>query len=94
MNNLIPPFNDKRVRQAFHLAVDKADVVELTLFGQGVETISPIPPSHPFYAKDIAIPKTDPAAAKKLLAEAGLPAGRQGGDRRPGRPPRARTPRR
>ncbi|MGI4944040.1 MAG: ABC transporter substrate-binding protein, partial [Janthinobacterium lividum] len=44
MNNLIPPFNDKRVRQAFHLAVDKADVVELTLFGQGVPTISPIPP--------------------------------------------------
>ncbi|MGI4793017.1 MAG: ABC transporter substrate-binding protein [Janthinobacterium lividum] len=75
MNNLIPPFNDKRVRQAFHLAVDKADVVELTLFGQGVETISPIPPSHPFYGKDIAIPKTDPVAAKKLLAEAGYPQG-------------------
>ena len=75
MNNLIPPFNDRRVRQAFHLSVDKADVVELTLFGQGVETISPIPPSHPFYAKDIAIPKIDPAAAKKLLAEAGYPAG-------------------
>ena len=75
MNNLIPPFNDKRVRQAFHLAVDKADVVELTLFGQGVETISPIPPSHPFYAKDIAIPKADPAAARKLLAEAGYPQG-------------------
>ncbi len=75
MNNLIPPFNDKRVRQAFHLAVDKADVVELTLFGQGVETISPIPPSHPFYAKDLAIPKNDPAASKKLLAEAGYPQG-------------------
>ena len=75
MNNLIPPFNDKRVRQAFHLAVDKADVVDLALFGQGVETISPIPPSHPFYAHDIAIPKTDPAAAKKLLAEAGYPQG-------------------
>jgi peptide/nickel transport system substrate-binding protein len=75
MNNLIPPFNDKRVRQAFHLAVDKADVVELTLFGQGVETISPIPPSHPYYAKDIAVPKADPAAAKKLLAEAGYPQG-------------------
>ena len=75
MNNLIPPFNDKRVRQAFHLAVDKADVVELALFGQGVETISPIPPSHPFYAKDIAIPKVDPAASKKLLAAAGYPDG-------------------
>jgi peptide/nickel transport system substrate-binding protein len=75
MNNLIPPFNDKRVRQAFHLAVDKADVVELTLFGQGVETISPIPPSHPYYGKGIAVPKADPVAAKKLLAEAGYPQG-------------------
>ena len=75
MNNSIPPFNDKRVRQAFHLAVDKKDVVELTLFGQGVETISPIPPSHPFFAKDIAIPKANPAVAKKLLAEAGFPNG-------------------
>jgi len=75
MNNIIPPFNDKRVRQAFHLAVDKKDVVELTLFGQGAETISPIPQSHPFYAKDIVIPKSDPVAARKLLAEAGYPNG-------------------
>jgi peptide/nickel transport system substrate-binding protein len=75
MNNLIPPFNDPKVRLAFNLAVDKKDVVELTLFGQGVETISPIPPSHPFYAKDVKIPKTDPVAAKKLLAEAGHPNG-------------------
>ena len=75
MHNLIPPFNDGRERQAFHLAVDKADVVELTLFGQGVETISPIPPSHPFYAQGLAVPKTDPAAARKLLAAAGYPQG-------------------
>jgi peptide/nickel transport system substrate-binding protein len=75
MNNLIPPFNDPKVRQAFHLAVDKKDVVELTLFGQGVETISPIPPSHSFYAKDAVVPKVNPAAAKKLLAEAGHPDG-------------------
>src|SRR4029077_2321688 len=32
LNNDIPPFNDKRVRQAFHLAVDKKEIVELTLF--------------------------------------------------------------
>ena len=75
MNNLIPPFNDPRVRRAFHLAVDKADVVELTLFGQGVETISPIPPTHPFYAHDAVVPKANPAAARKLLAEAGYPDG-------------------
>ena len=75
LNNAIPPFNDPRVRRAFHLAVDKQDVVELTLFGQGAATISPIPPSHPFYASGIAIPKPDPAAARKLLAEAGYPNG-------------------
>jgi peptide/nickel transport system substrate-binding protein len=75
LNNEIAPFNDKRVRQAFHLAVDKKEVVELTLFGQGIDTISPIPPSHPFYAKDVVVPKADPAAARKLLAEAGHPNG-------------------
>ena len=75
MNNLVPPFNDPRVRLAFQMAVDKADVVELTLFGQGSATISPIPPTHAFYAKDLAIAKADPAAAKKLLAQAGHPDG-------------------
>jgi peptide/nickel transport system substrate-binding protein len=75
MNNIIPPFNDVRVRQAFHMGVDKSDVVDLTLFGEGVPTISPIPPTHPFYAKDIVIPKADPDAARKLLAQAGYPNG-------------------
>ena len=56
-------------------AVDKRDVVALTLFGQGAPTISPIPPTSPFYAHDIVIPKADPAAARKLLAEAGHPNG-------------------
>ena len=55
--------------------VDKRDVVALTLFGQGAPTISPIPPTSPFYAHDIVIPKADPAAARKLLAEAGHPNG-------------------
>ncbi len=75
MNNLAPPFDDPRVRLAFNLAVDKADVVELTLFGQGTPTISPIPPTHAFYARDLAIPAADPAAARRLLAQAGHPDG-------------------
>ncbi|MBV8966044.1 MAG: hypothetical protein JO191_07695, partial [Mycobacteriaceae bacterium] len=45
MNNLKPPFNDVKVRLAFQAAVSKEDVVELTLFGQGAPTISPIPPT-------------------------------------------------
>jgi ABC-type transport system substrate-binding protein len=71
MNNAIPPFNDPRVRRAFHLAVDKRDVVELVLFGEGSPTHSPIPPSHPFFARDIPITRADPAAARRLLREAG-----------------------
>ena len=75
MNNSIPPFNDVRVRRAFHMAVDKRDVVELVLFGQGTPTLSPIPPTHPFFNKDIPFEKADPAGARKLLAEAGYPQG-------------------
>jgi peptide/nickel transport system substrate-binding protein len=75
MNNVTPPFNDVRVRRAFQLAVDKRDIVELTLFGQGAPTIGPIPPTHPFYAQDIPITKADPMAARRLLAEAGYPNG-------------------
>jgi peptide/nickel transport system substrate-binding protein len=75
LNNAIAPFNNPKVRLAFQMAVSKQDVVELTLFGQGVPTISPIPPSHPFYASDIVVPDDDPTAAKKLLADAGYPDG-------------------
>jgi peptide/nickel transport system substrate-binding protein len=75
MNNAVPPFNDVRVRKAFHLAVDKRDVVELTLSGQGAPTHSPIPPSHPYFDHDLPITKADPPAARKLLAEAGHPDG-------------------
>ncbi|HYZ32037.1 MAG TPA: ABC transporter substrate-binding protein [Crenalkalicoccus sp.] len=72
MNNAIPPFNDIRVRRAFHLAVPKAEVVDAVLFGEGKPTISPIPPSHPFYATDVHLPEQpDPKSARRLLREAG-----------------------
>lgn len=75
MNNLIPPFDKPAVRLAFQMAVDKADVVELTLFGQGAPTISPIPPGHPFYATGVKTPAADPLAARRMLAQAGYPNG-------------------
>jgi peptide/nickel transport system substrate-binding protein len=72
MNNSIAPFNNPLVRRAFHLAVPKADVVEVVLFGAGAPTISPIPPTHPFFAHDAAPPtRADIAGARRLLAEAG-----------------------
>ena len=93
MNNLIPPFNDPRVRLAFNKAIDKRDVVELTLFGQGAPTISPIPPTHPFYAHDLdpATPTRPPPATPRRSRP---PQRHQRPHYRPHRPPRPRTPRR
>lgn len=72
LNNQTGPFSDVRVRQALHLAVPKADVVELVLFGEGAPTLSPIPPTHPFFAGDVPIPaRADVAGARRLLAQAG-----------------------
>jgi len=72
LNCAAAPFDDPRVRLALHLAVPKKDMVEAVLFGEGAPTHSPIPPTHPFFAKDVPIPDTaDIATARRLLAQAG-----------------------
>jgi peptide/nickel transport system substrate-binding protein len=76
LNNAIKPFDDPRVRRAFHMAAPKQDVVQLVLFGEGAPTHSPIPPNHPFFNKDVPFqPKADVAGARALLAQAGYPRG-------------------
>lgn len=74
MHNKMPPFDNPKVRKAVLLAIDKAQMAEIALFGHGSATITPIPPSHPFF-NPAALTKPDPAAARKLLAEAGHPNG-------------------
>lgn len=72
LNCAAPPFDDQRVRVALHLAVPKKDIVEAVLFGEGAPTHSPIPPTHPFFAKDVPIPdQADITQARRLLAAAG-----------------------
>ena len=75
MNGTHKPFDDKRVRHAISMAIDKPAMVELALFGYGTPTHTMIPPGHPYYNSDIKIGKPDIAGAKKLLAEAGFPNG-------------------
>jgi peptide/nickel transport system substrate-binding protein len=72
LNNAIAPFNDIRVRQAFAKLVDKTEFTDIATFGHGSATHSPIPPTHPFFAKDLPFPKPDYDGAKKLLAQAGV----------------------
>jgi peptide/nickel transport system substrate-binding protein len=75
MNAAQKPFDDMRVRQAVHMAIDKKALVEISLFGYGTPTHTMIPATHPYYNKNLPIAAPDVAGAKKLLAEAGHPNG-------------------
>jgi peptide/nickel transport system substrate-binding protein len=74
MNNKTKPFDDVRVRRAVLLALDKAQLAQFAVFGQGAPTHSPISPQHPYFNKQLSL-KPDVPQAKKLLAEAGYPNG-------------------
>ncbi|MCK6441306.1 ABC transporter substrate-binding protein [Elstera cyanobacteriorum] len=70
------PFGDKRVRQALNLAVNKKTILD-AIYPGGIGEIAknPIPPVIGWaYNNDIKDYAYDPEAAKKLLAEAGVPA--------------------
>ena len=69
------PFKDKRVRQAFYQAIDIEAIKTKTMRGQSFPTGANTPsdkPSTPEVEKRFPY---DRAAAKKLLVEAGYPAG-------------------
>ena len=65
------PWNDIRVRKAANLAIDRKGIVEL-LGGYGVEAVGHVPKTDPWFGTPSFEIKTDVAAAKKLLAEAGF----------------------
>jgi peptide/nickel transport system substrate-binding protein len=66
------PYADSRVRRALALAVDNNVCLELGYANRGVKAENHhVSPVHPEYA-DIGMPATDPAAAKALMAEAGM----------------------
>jgi peptide/nickel transport system substrate-binding protein len=71
MNAAHKPFDDVRVRRAIAKAIDKKALVEFALFGNGTPTHTMISPAHPYFNKDLPIEGPDPAAAKRMLAEAG-----------------------
>jgi dipeptide transport system substrate-binding protein len=69
------PFDDKRVRQAINMAIDKHAIIEAIYQGAGTPAINPIPPTIWSYNKTVKDYPYDPDKAKKLLAEAGYPNG-------------------
>lgn len=74
MHNGHKPFDNPKVRLALQYAVDKAQLVDMVLFGHGAPTHTPISPRDPNFNRTLSF-KPDLAKAKALLAEAGYPNG-------------------
>jgi ABC-type oligopeptide transport system substrate-binding subunit/class 3 adenylate cyclase len=70
-----PPFHDRRVRQAFVLALDREALIQKTGGGTYLPATGGfLPPTIPGHTPGIAL-AFDPARARQLMAEAGYPHG-------------------
>jgi peptide/nickel transport system substrate-binding protein len=67
-----PPFDDKRVRQALMYAIDRNELVDVALFGNGEVADALIPKHHPSYRQPETQYSYDPDRARELLSEAGF----------------------
>lgn len=70
-----PLFRDIRVRRAVQQAVDVRQVVDGAYFGAVAPATGPIAPGVIGHRKASMLPRFDPPAARRLLAEAGYPRG-------------------
>jgi oligopeptide transport system substrate-binding protein len=74
-NTTRKPFDDRRVRKAFALAIDRDRIVNFVTRGGEKPANHFVPPRIPNYTSPEGLPY-DPILARKLLAEAGYPEGR------------------
>jgi dipeptide transport system substrate-binding protein len=69
------PFDNKLVRQALAMAVDKKSILNAVYLGAGQAAKNPLPPTMWSYNDKVQDYAYDLAKAKELLAKAGLPNG-------------------
>lgn len=66
------PLDDVRVRKALNMAVNKGAIIQAIYLGAGKAAKNPMPPTIWGYNDAVQDDPYDPAAAKKLLADAGF----------------------
>jgi dipeptide transport system substrate-binding protein len=74
LNTEKAPFNDVNVRRALNHAVDKDAIIRAVFNGAAQPATSPLPPAVWAFNDAVTAPTYDPAAARRLLAQANLPA--------------------
>jgi ABC-type transport system substrate-binding protein len=79
-----PPFDDRRVREAVSLSLDRARIVTTALAGFASPAAGPVSPDNPLALNAAA--RRDTARADSLLDAAGWPRGGDGVRGRAGRP--------
>lgn len=75
LNGRKAPFDDPRVRQALMMAIDRETLIQGVYAGYGQPIGSHYAPNDPGYVDLTDTHPYDPAAARRLLAEAGYPDG-------------------
>ncbi|WP_343747295.1 ABC transporter substrate-binding protein [Fluviicola sp.] len=76
MSQRNPIFKDVRVRKAFNHAINRVDLVNHTLLGEGYPVLNGFIPNTEFFpANRVKGPEYNVAKAKSLLAQAGFPNG-------------------
>lgn len=73
---LYAPFKDKRVREAISLAIDRPAMVRGLYGGAAFVLNGVVTPGMPGFNPNLPEIKFDPERAKKLMAEAGFPGGK------------------
>jgi peptide/nickel transport system substrate-binding protein len=75
LNSNVAPLNDIRVRQALNYAIDRETIIKQLYLGFGRPAASIVAAQAPAFDAAVTPYPYDPERAKRLLAEAGYPAG-------------------